>query len=229
MSSMKKSTILTSFVMLMIITGNANAALAPMLPESSYDDGNWYGYDFYDVDLGDGDYLRGRIDFGVYDLEDEGLTQDEQDWIDDLGLAEEQGFLYAYQVFNDFEDWSEQEVAYFSVFAEEGGTLDIREQDIFYEDDGHEDSVSPSSVELADSGEKAVWHWELDGGEGLIWEGEHSWYLLMLSDSGPVIGDYEIQTSETGQIPAPRLPEPATIMLFGLAQAFLFAGRKRNR
>ena len=68
-----------------LLVQNASATLPPMLPTSSYADGAWQGFRIYDEDLGGGDFLRGRVDFAVYDTENL-LFPDESAWVGGLDI-----------------------------------------------------------------------------------------------------------------------------------------------
>ncbi|MHC4264781.1 MAG: PEP-CTERM sorting domain-containing protein [Planctomycetota bacterium] len=214
---------------LTVYVQTATAALAPMMPTSSYADGHWQGHTFYDETLGDSSFLRGRIDFAVYDTQN--LDSQESEWVDGLDLTGEGQYLYAYQVFNDFEE-SDREVAYLSVFQADGGSFDLDESSIGYSEDP-ESGVEPASGYLEDSSDmQVVWTWEPDPeGSGFIYSGEHSWFLLFLSDSSPVAGDYEIMASDgQGELPAPgQVPEPSTIAMLGLGAALAVFKRKRTQ
>jgi len=207
----------------------STATLAPMLPESSYEDGHWQGFRFFDEEVGEGEYLRGRVDYAVYDTQNLQNT-DETNWIGSLELSGEGQFLYAYQVFDDYEGWSDREVSSFSVFSMSGGPLDVDEDSIdSVEDD--ESGVEAADGFLTNSDTQVLWNWEPEpGGYGYVNAGEHSWFLLFLSDLSPVVGDFEVQISEQqGDIPTPGVPEPATVALLGLGYTLIVLKRKKFR
>ncbi|MFC1738737.1 PEP-CTERM sorting domain-containing protein [Planctomycetota bacterium] len=205
----------------------ASATLAPILPDSSYADGQWQGFEWYNEEIGDGVFLNGRVDYAVYDTFDL-QYQDESEWVDGLDLSGEGQFLYVYQIFNDYEDWSDREVAYFSVFAESGDPLDVEEDSIGSSQDP-ENGVGPVEGYLADSGLEIVWKWEMGPeGNGYIIQGKYSWFLLFLSDSQPVPGDFEVRASEgEGEFPISSVPEPATVALLGLGNIVLVLNRRK--
>jgi len=204
--------------------------MAPMMPDSSYQDGKWRGLKFFNEQADTGGTLFGRVDFGVYDTQNLQL-QDEIDWVDSLNLSQQQQekqFLYAYQVFNDYEEQSDREITHFEVFAESGAQLNVASIDT-KEDENT--GVQPADGYLDSSGEKVIWTWDYSPlGNGLLYKDEHSWHLIILSDSAPVVGDFNVKALEdTGEFPAADVPEPATIALFGIAQALVIATRRRKR
>jgi hypothetical protein len=217
------------FVLLIALGGfvqTASATLDPMMPTSSYGDGHWQGSELYDIELDDGSFLRGRLDFAVYDTFN--LNTEESEWIDGLDLSGEGQYLYSYQVFNDYDPGSGEEVAYFAVFPEAGGSFGLDETSIGASLDP-ENGVEPTSGYLDDSSDmQVVWTWEPEpGGTGYINAGQHSWYLLYLSDYEPVTGAYDI-TQQQGELPAPgQVPEPSTVALLGFGA--LLAVFKRTK
>ena len=210
---------------LTLFVQTASATLAPMRPQSTYDEGAWYGFEPYNIELEEGSFLRGRVDFAIYDTET--YSPAEQSWVEGLGLSGQGRFLYAYQIFNDYPE-SDEEVAYFSVFAESGNPLDVEEDSIDSSQDP-ENGVELAEGYLADSDLEVVWTWEPEpDGHGFIFKTEHSWFLLFFSNSGPVPGDFEVRASEgAGELPTP-VPEPTTIALLGLGSALALISRRRS-
>jgi len=199
-----------------------------MMPESSYAGDQWQGFEFYEKEIDDGIFLRGRIDFAVYDMEN--LNSEETEWVDGLNLDGEGKYLYAYQVFNDYDGWSEREISYFSVFSEGGEFFSLDESSIGHSEDP-ESGVEPGSGYVDDSsGTQVVWTWEPEpDGYGYIYAGNHSWFLYYLSDGAPTAGDYEIQAAEeTGELPTPGVPEPATIALLGFGYVLVMFHKKKD-
>jgi len=200
---------------------NASAVLMEYLPESSYAGDTWQGYKYYDEDLGDSSYLRGRIDFAVYDT---GNLQfpDEADWVSGLAVPGEGQYIYAYQIFNDY-PLSDEAVAYFAVFGVDSTPLDLDEASIgSHEDPGA--GIEPSDGYLSADGLKVVWEFGDSAGFSFIYKDDHSWFLVFRSNSGPVKGDFEI-TAPTGQGELP-IPEPATIALLSIGSALFLRRRK---
>ena len=200
-------------------------AVPTYLPESTYDGGKWYGYRYYYEEPVSGFYLRGRIDFSVYDISS--MSGEESDWVDELEteLGEMPGqYIYAYQVFNDL-GYSDLEVSYFSVYALDNHPVDIYEGSIdSFEDPGGGVAPTPTEGHL-ESNQKVVW--EFDG--DFILKGEHSWFLVFCSDYSPVEGDYDIKPPEgKGTQGFPDTPEPATMALFGLGGAAILCRRRKS-
>jgi hypothetical protein len=204
---------LVFLVLLLVVTLSAHdaaATLAPML-ESSYHD----GFVFYGFEPGYEGYLKGRIDFAVYDTE----HPEYGDEYLDAGITPpgEGRYIYAYQIFNDY-DVSEESVAYFALLGVVEATVDgIGSQE------DPETGIAPSKEYLAGAESRAVW--EFNGGAGYIIAGEHSWFLVLGSEQDWVKGDYEIRGPQ--EIPVP-LPEPATIALLGLGGAVIVVRRRRS-
>jgi hypothetical protein len=70
---------------------------------------------------------------------------------------------------------------------------------------------------------QAVWLFN----DQILTSDEHSWFLVFRSGFEPVPGDYEI-SAETGEFPAgPAVPEPCTLVLFGLGGAMMLIRRKK--
>ena len=228
----------------MFFTQTAGAALAPMLPESSYYDGYvWYGLPGTPEDSAD---LRGRIDFAVYNRDERETkwSQEEGDFVDYLGLSEEDTFIYAYQIFNDYgETISESAIAYFSVLGIDGSAIAANGTSS-HNDLGY--TTDPTDLELAgvDASEipldkDGVWYFrdedpEEYGVSGTLISGEHSFFLAFSSDADWTAGSYELSghvdvlpvTGEEIADGVDIIPEPATIILLGIG-GLLTAGRKR--
>jgi len=218
-----KKTILASLLLgLVLLVQNASAMPTPyLLPESSYASmmSNWQGIAEYDEFIG-GVRLKGRIDYAVYDTTMMLEGSEEKALADALNLAGQ--YIYAYQVINDYED-SDKSVAYFEIFGS-GGPLDLYEDSIGSHDDGSSGKAHTDD-DLTDGGLRVVW----DFAGGLLYSGDHSWFLVFASDSGPVHGDYEVKAAKS-TVPIPdTIPEPATVALLGLGVTLLRFGRKRRK
>lgn len=202
------------FGLLLVATALVQNASATLLPSSSYADGHWQGSRFYDVEVISGSFLRGRIDFAVYD------TLGGNEFVEAGFTAPGDGrYIYAYQLFNDYPA-SEEAVAYFSVFALSGDPMDAYEDTIGSEEDVPDSGIEAASAYFTESNLQAVWLFT----DQILTSDEHSWFLMFSSDSAPVTGNYEI-SAETGDFPA--VPEPCTLMLFGLGGAMMFIRRKK--
>ena len=215
MRVIRKIRLLSLLVVTILFVQSASATL---LPISSYADGYWQGSRYYDVPV-DGGYLRGRIDFAVYDTvayAGEFISVDIENQFDGR-------YIYAYQILNDYPA-SEEAVQYFAVFNLEEVPMDVYEDSIDSVEDTPDGGVAATWKDFKDSNVKAVWEF----GAGILVAGEHSWFLVFSSDRSPVPGDYEI-SNVRGEFPAsPEVPEPGMIALLGIGGAMLFAGRRRS-
>ena len=199
-----------------LLINSAGASLADV--ESTYVDGNgksWQGSVFYgnDVDPSAPNYqdgLRGRVDFAVYDQEKVDNSAAETALLEQLALSGR--YVYVYQIFNDYENYSDSPVGTFGLLDIGGGDLDSSHfGDIGSSDDGA--GVDPES---ASDGE---WFFK-----GYLVAGDYSNYLIFSSSIAPVVGTYEINTFEDDDFPV--IPEPSSIALFGLMAVGFVRKRK---
>lgn len=191
------------FVVAVLFTADAPATL--LLPDSSHYQGSTY----YDITLVDG-FLRGRIDFAVYD------TLGGNEFLNAGYSAPGDGqFIYVYQIFNDY-PLSDEAVAYFSILGIQGAPVD----GIGAEEDPST-GVEPSDEFFTAS--EAVW--QFDG--GLIYAGEHSWFLVLTSDTDWVAGQYQITTAEDDPFPVP-IPEPGMLTLLAIGTAMIIKKRENS-
>jgi len=212
---------LSSLILVTFFVQNVSAVPTDyLLPVSSYAEaeGAWQGSTFFDEVWNDG-WLRGRIDFAVYDTANMQPGSGEKTLADNLDLPGR--FIYAYQVINDY-DASDESVAYFSVLGDGQTPLDLYEESIGSYDDGS--SGRAPTNHLFEDQLSVVW--EFTG--GLLYKGDHSWFLVFSSNSGPAAGDYEVKGSESQPTPIPEIPEPATVILLGLGAAVVVSIRKRR-
>lgn len=219
MRTIRKIGLLSLLAVATLFVQNASATLEPLLPVSSYSNGDWQGFRLYNEEIIPGVFLRGRIDFALYDrnhLEYQG----EIDWLDELDITEQGRYVYAYQIFNDFTNDSDAAVVYFAIFGLDEEQLDVAEENIGSYDDEH-GGIAPTREYLSEDHLRVVWNF--DG--GLIYKDDHSWFLILTSDSGPVPGDFEIE-AQKGTLPV--IPEPATIVLLGLGSALAMCTRRKK-
>ena len=192
--------ILTGLIFVMVVFIQTTYAALEFLPESSY----YEGSTTYSIVTEDG-ILFGRIDFAVYDTwtyPDEFIIENPTD----------DQYIYVYQIFND-EIYSDEEVAYFAL-------LDIEDAPV--SGTSSQDDLN-GGVQPADYPDEGVWDFE----GSFIYDGDHSVFLVLTSDTGPVAGSYEIRTS--GSILVPDIPEPASILLLGTAGLLILVKRPNGR
>lgn len=223
MRVVRKIGILCLLAVATLFVQDAEAVLT-YLPESTYAGDTWRGYRYYDEEPEPGFYLRGRIDFAVYDTENLVLPK-EIAWVGELEteLGEMPGqYIYAYQVFNDY-GASDMEVSYFAVYALDNDPIDVYEASIgSFADPGS--GVEPTDGSL-ESNLKVIWEFD----NGLIYKGDHSWFLVFCSDYSPVEGDYKIKAPEDkGTPPVPEVPEPMTIAMLGIGGAVILRRRRKS-
>lgn len=183
-----------------VFAHQADATLPRQLPESSH----YQGFTFYDEEwedwFGEAITLRGRIDFAVYDT---WTYPDEFIGADGFENPGDSRYIYAHQIFNDYEGISESPLGYFAVLL-------VDEVDGFGPQEDPMYGVEPSEAYF--TGAEMVWEFDYDWIDG----GEHSQFLAFSKDIDWLANLYEIR---------PPVPEPATLILFGLGGLLL---RKRR-
>ena len=211
MRTISKIGFLIICTIVVLFVSSANATIEDLLPESSEHQGSTF-YNEYD-DASE-KWLRGRIDFAVYD------TETSNEWIDAgfeiPGLGR---YVYAYQIFNDYDGYSDLSVASFSL-------LGINEDVITgtsYEYDQLE-GVDPTAMPS-----EGAWEFSL----GVLYASKHSSFLVLSSDRSWVAGSYEITPTEDTPLVVPGgdtadNPEPATIALLGLGFSFVLRSRNKS-
>ena len=197
--------ILTGLIFVMVVFIQTTYAALEFLPESSY----YEGSTTYSIVTEDG-ILFGRIDFAVYDT---WTYPDEFIGEDGFENPTDDRYIYVYQIFND-EIYSDEEVAYFAL-------LDIEEAPV--DGTSSQDDLN-DGVEPADYPDEGVWDFE----GSFIYDGDHSDFLVLTSDTGWVPGSYEISTGGS-DVPVPDIPEPASIILLGTAGLLIFVKRPNGR
>jgi hypothetical protein len=200
-----KRVVFGGLILFLAIPFQAADAALELLPESSY----YEGSTTYSIVTDDG-ILFGRIDFAVYDTWN---YPDEFIGEDGFENPTDDRYIYVYQIFND-ELYSDEEVAYF-------GLLDIEDAPV--SGTSSQDDLS-GGVEPADCPAEGVWDFE----GSFIYDGDHSVFLVLTSNTGWVPGSYEIRSGGR-DVPIPDIPEPASIALLGTAGLLIFVKRPRGR
>lgn len=195
-----------------------------LLPESTH----YQGQNAFTEVLNDGRILSGFLEFAVYDTEEQ--------W-EDLGLEESYSgprYIYAYQVFNTSYD-STVALTYFELQGLNPDTIASVEEDIdSAETLGSYDSygLEPSDQYFTDEKTEGIWEFS----NGVLIQGETSWFMLIFSDSDWIVGDYAVSAAANDDIPVPgtveestngsQVPEPATLIML-LSGAVLSLKRKK--
>jgi hypothetical protein len=203
-NKIKQKRILLLFLLFVLLVQTASAL------ESTYYSGKTY----YDL-LWDDGYLRGKIEFAVYDnrSEYEGRTG--------LTAPGSGSYVYAYQIWNDQLN-SDEAITYFAILG-----LDPANISGFGYDEDITGGIEPSVAHFVD--DDGVWEWSDDGGAGgFIQLGDHSWLLVFSSEADWVVGDYEIRGIENDPFPKPDIPEPATVALLGAGGVLLLRRRRKT-
>ncbi len=199
---MKRLIVLSVIVLAFAV--NSNAVLV-----SSFDD--HYGTASYSKVN-----FTGSIDYAVYND-----TEDFENWTG-FEAPGSGAYIYAYQIFNDAGP-ENLPVESFEILGSTGQSLAGAVTGTTAMDDGS-GGVEPATAE------DAKWTWTSEN--GFIHKGEHSWLLAFSSNAGPSKGTFDIQPVENDEIDVPddddvEIPEPATVMLFGLGG--LIAMKKRTK
>lgn len=212
---MKRTAILT--LAILMLTLPVGAALTD-LPTGSLS--QWTGKSTFYVNLGNGKYADGTIEFAVYDAQA----------IGDLGLTVpgNKQYLYAYQIFNTGEYGGNAALSYFGLTGIGEGVIE------------GEDNLGTSAVanglDATDKGvnlSKTKAFFKFGSGDGILLKGSKSYFLLIGSDAAPKVGGYEFRPAADEELPVPDgepntppVPEPATLAL--LIGGSVLALRKRQ-
>ncbi|MHC5059627.1 MAG: hypothetical protein ACYTFK_00880 [Planctomycetota bacterium] len=218
---LKRVFFLSLLLVVIFFVPDASATLGRMLPESTHYQGfTWYNQD-WENGLGDITKLRGRIDFAVYDTLGANGNEFTAAGYDSSGDGR---YIYAYQIFNDYDGYSEEAVAYFEAIGIDMAYVDIHA--IGSQEDPSE-GIEPTEQYFSDEDEdgvgEAVWDFGLFDAD-LILAGKHSWFLSFSSNQDWVRGDYAIKGAEPSDFPT--TPEPGVLTLLSIGGAMLFRSRR---
>jgi len=183
----------------------ASATVIDILPDSTHKQGST----IYNEVTTSGT-LYGRIDFAVYDtLTFPGEFAGQNFSESDIGGTGR--FIYAYQIFNDYDPESELAVASFTLL----NTANCPINSTGSQDD-EDGGVAPSGILGKGS-------WAFAG--GILSVGKHSYFLVFRSPNDCVPGTYAITPSS--ELLIPDVPEPCSLALLAVGSAIVL--RKRSR
>ena len=201
---MKRKIILSALVLIAaLFVQNAGAKLT-----SSYYEGSV----LYDKVWEDG-FLRGRIDFAVYNF------RSEYEFVTGLSAPGSGTYVYAYQIFNDLAA-SDKTVAYFSIL----GLSESIASGIGTGDDG---TGGKKPAEWNYTASDGYWKWKIEGTDSLVYKDDHSWLLVFSSNNNWVKGNYDIKGPEKeNDFPVPEIPEPASMLVLLSAGGLMMRKRR---
>ncbi len=207
-----KTTCLWLFLTGMLAASPAAQAALTYLPDSSYYSGKTY----YNVNLGNGQVLSGRIEFAVYDT-----SAYPSEF---TGTAPGTGrYIYAYQIFHNSGS-SNAALTAFVIKQIGDGAIPADNPNSYIGTNNTVSGVDASSAFFNVSRTEGNWLFETQN----IQAGEHSVFLLVRSNSPIQVGTYNLFPPEDEGIPVPGnedngnpIPEPATLLILsiGLASA----------
>jgi len=226
-----------------IVVSQASAAgvetdLRDTLPSSTLYDGYVYYGEEVEVTAGNFSYMQGRINFAVYD------TTAGNEWEmagPDFSNPGNGKYVYAYQIYNDYDEYSEVPIQAFSVLGLDGDAISVDTGSIGTHEDarGGQDASGTSSTDTSVT-------WNFNGpSDYIIGTDEHSFYLIFSSNSDWVAGDYSLDaydplfvvpggegdgivTGDEGVVEGVSVPEPVTVALLGLGGLVAVIKRKRK-
>jgi len=222
---MIKKIILLGLLAVAILPGGvAEATLDRILTSSSHYQGFVYFNETVDHPLGGTVDLKGRIDFAVYDR-DNLAGGEETAFVDDfvslMEVADEDRFIYAYQIINDYEFASNGDIGYFEVLGlmPDGEATFSINPSLMNNTTGVDDGFSGVAPDPVESLEDGIWKWLAD----LVEFGTHSQFLLYSSVNDWAKGTYRIDIAQESDFP---VPEPATLAMLGIGALILRRRRK---
>lgn len=229
---------LSLLITMAMLASQTWAGLIPgesLLPASSLYDGHTYYSEKVETTTGTL-YMQGRIDFAVYD------TLGGNEWVK-AGKNEPTPwsnpgsgrYVYAYQIFNDYQNVSEVAIEAFSIFGLNGAQISIDQTSVQTEVDpaGGQDAYDTTFSDTTVS-----WNFTYNSslGDYTIGTTEHSYFLIFSSDQNWVKGDYSLTAYEAAT-PMPgsginangsNVPEPTTVALLGIGGLVTCLKRKKK-
>ena len=221
-----------------MLVSQASAATQTLLPSSSLYDGYTYYGETITMQNGSTSYMQGRIDFAVYDTlggnewecGDDGV----QGTDDDFANPGNGRYVYAYQIINDYEGYSEVAIQSFSIFGLNGAEISVFADSVGTEMDAQKGQEA-SGTDLSDT--TVTWNFLHGTTDYTIGIDEHSVFLIFSSDYSWTEGDYSLEAYDTefpvapgadGTADSNPTPEPVTIALLGFGSLIAFVRNKRK-
>lgn len=217
------------YLMLMFAVGTA---AGESLPQSSY----YNDISYYDA------RPDGRIVESAVYSEDTLTGEGEMEFFSSIvGLNEEDEYeykyVYAYQIYNG--DGSNVDIDAFSIFGIGDDAIADKDQIMTMEDtfnDPGQDATGRDAYHYDLKGDHSQVAWYFYGDSGVIGIGEHSQYLIIVSDHDLTFGIYDFIGIEDDVIVVPdefseeieTIPEPCTIALLGVGGLILRRTGRRS-
>ena len=196
----------TLFTMMLVLTLVSNAYALFEVPGTTPTMLTTYGgtafyYGVHEKGPGElGVDMSVRLEFAVYKGDQAAEVIEETGYGGDVTE-----YVYAYQLFCD--EMTTESITQLSLFRKDGLTLGAGKDEI------HQ-SQAPDGIEPKEPGgyfnalnTEAIWKFD----DMTLVEDEHSWYLFLYKDQGPVLGDFKINPSGNDDIP--MVPEPTSMAL----------------
>jgi hypothetical protein len=222
----KRASFILACSLIMLAVGTA---AGDILPESSY----YSGTSYYNGTT-DGIVLE----FSVYDR-DTLAGEDEMEFSSNIEM--EGQYIYAYQIYNG--NGSNVDISEFSIFGignDPDYAVDDESQISTMEDTFNDPGQEATGVDAYNYGLSANHSqvaWYFAGGSGVIGVGDHSYYLIIVSDHDMTFGTYNFTGIQDDVVAVPdgegeqveTIPEPCTIALLGIGGLILRRTGKRSK
>jgi len=215
----KKEPFILVYLMIMFAVGTA---VGEILPQSSY-----YSYTSYYNGTTDGIV----VESSVYNRD--ALTGEaEAEFSDSIEI--EGQYIYAYQIYNG--NGSFMDISEFSIYGigntdPEDYAIDDEDQITTMEDTFNDPGQEATGIDADNyqlSGDHSQVAWYFSGESGVIGIGDHSYYLIIVSDHDMTLGTYDFEGIQDDVVVVPN-PEPCTIALLGVGGLILRRTGRRYR
>jgi len=184
----KKMLRLSLLITLLIFVSQASATLERLLPYSSLYDGYVYYSEAVDKGNGTYSYMQGRIDFAVYDTT-AGNEWNIQTGYDNPGTGQ---YVYAYQIFNNKQGYSEVPIQAFSVFGLDGAKMSVIAGSVGSE---YPTALPDKGQDFSDSvlsDTTVTWNFSYGATDYTIGIDQYSFFLIFSSDHSWTKGGYSL-------------------------------------